>query len=90
MMSIQDQVKSSEVVARSDYARDFNYVLNDKASKAKLLKGAKRAPFVIEENSSSNTLIFSAGAWQRIVLPLIKYWGDNLDKACQVGDSKLV
>ena len=87
MMSIEDQVKFNDVVPNIDYSRDFNYVLNDKASKAKLLKGAKRSSFVIEENSTSNTLIFSAGAWQRIVLPLIKYWGENSDKSCQIGDS---
>ena len=58
MMSIEDQVKSIEIVTDIDYSRDFNYILNDKASKAKLLKGAKRASFVIEENSTSNTLIF--------------------------------
>ena len=85
-MSIEDHVKSNEVM-ESDYARAFNYVLNDKTAKAKLVKGAKRIAFEIEENNTSNTMIFSAGAWQTIVLPLVKYWIDNSDKCCKVGNS---
>ena len=43
--TIEDQVKGS--VYHNDSVT-FNYQLNDKASKAKLVKGSKRIPFEVE------------------------------------------
>ena len=37
--------------------RIFKYDLDDKATKAKLVKGSKRPPFLVEEHSTSSTLI---------------------------------
>ena len=61
--------------------------MNEKAAKNKLLKGAKRTPFVLEENSLSSNLVFSLGAWFNTVLPSIIYWTQaSGDKTCKVGD----
>ena len=84
IVSIEDQVKCST------FYNDpviFDYKLNDKAGKSKLLKGAKRNVFVVEENSTSTTLIFSAGAWHAVILPSQRYWEQvKGDQTCKVGD----
>ena len=83
-VTIDDQIKGS------DYHNDsvtFDYELNDKAAKAKLVKGSKRIPFEVEENLTSITMIFSVGAWLTAVLPAARYWNEiKSDKTCKVGD----
>ena len=56
-VTIEEQVRGSELFNNSI---TFDYMLNDKAAKSKILKGAKRLPLEVQENSSSTTLIFSA------------------------------
>ena len=55
-VTIEDQVKHSDVFKDSI---TFDYKLNDKAAKAKIVKGAKRIAFEIQENSTSTTLVFA-------------------------------
>ena len=74
IVTIEEYVKSSEVLKKSNRSIVFDYQLNDKASKAKLLKAAKQNPMDIEENSTSSNLVFSAGAWYHVVLPSAKYF----------------
>ena len=86
MSSIDAFVKESEVMNCGEERRSFQYNLNEKAVKDKLVKGAKINPFEVVENKLSSNLIFNLGAWERIVLPSILYW--NLvkgNKSCQVG-----
>ena len=85
-MNIDDQVKNS--VYHNDSVT-FNYDLRDKATKAKLVKGSKRIPFEIENNSASSNLLFSVGAWLTSVLPAVRYWSEMEDKTCQVGDIEI-
>ena len=84
ILRIGDQEKSST------YPNDsisFNYDLNDKSAKAKLVKGSKRFPFEIETKPTSFTLIFSFGAWLTDVLPAARYSNEiQSDKTCKVGD----
>ena len=63
-------VDSDDIKANSN--RLFNYNLNDKTAKAKLLKGAKRNPFEIVRNKGSINLMFNLGVWQSVVLPCIQ------------------
>ena len=85
VVTIDDQVKASKYL---DDSITFDYKLNDKAAKAKLVKSAKRVPLEIEENSCSSNLIFSAGAWQSAVLTAIRYWNDIKDgQPCKAGES---
>ena len=87
MTTIEDHVKSSVLLKNLNSSMSFDYELNDKATKAKLLKAAKRIPIETEEHSSSSNLIFSAGAWYHAVLPAVKYWNDvKGEKTCKVGD----
>ena len=50
-----------------------------------LVKGAKRIPFEIVEKSLSTNLVFSLGAWNKIVMPFVTYLIQARgDKNCEV------
>ena len=88
--SIEDMIKDSEVIICIDKRRTFKYELNDKAAKAKLIKGAKRIPFEIVEKSASSNLIFSIGAWDRIVNPSVHYCEQvQGNKSCGIGSTTI-
>jgi hypothetical protein len=74
MNCIEDIVNDSEVMKSSENRRTFEYNLNDKAAKGKLLKGAKRDSLEVVKNQTSTNLVFNVGAWNHLVLPSIKYW----------------
>ena len=58
--------------------RTFSYVLNDKKTKEKLLKGAKRMKNIeVETKDGCSTLLFSDGSYLKTVLPLLKSWQNN-------------
>ena len=84
VLSIEQLVKNSVV---DKNVNTFDYKLNDKTAKAKLLKAAKRSPIEIEENSTSSNLVFSAGAWIHAVVPSVTYWNEvKSSKTCKIGD----
>ena len=86
--SIDELVEVTEVTTFKGNVRKFEYELNDKSIKAKLVKGAKRCPFEIVRNTSSVNLVFNLGAWSLVVLPSIGYWDKNKqEKTCIVGSS---
>jgi hypothetical protein len=86
MNSIEDIVDASEIMKTSENRRTFEYNLNDKAAKAKLLKGAKREAFEVVKNQTSCNLVFSVGGWNHLVLPTIQYWNQiKGGKSCTVG-----
>ena len=88
LTSVDHLVKDSELAVKGDAIRKFEYKLNDNAAKGKLIKGGKRAPFGIVENSSSCNLIFNLGSWNNIVLPFLKYWNElKGTKTCRVDDT---
>ena len=66
-LSVADLVKDSEVINYSEKKRTFDYDLNEKAAKAKLLKGARRISFEV----------FNLGSWNKVVLPSFRYWDVN-------------
>ena len=85
---VENVVIDSELVIRRDTTRKFEYNLDDKAAKGKLIKGAKRNPFEIVENSSSSNLIFNLGSWNNVVMPSVRYWRDAKDtKSCIIGEN---
>ena len=87
IMTIEEHVKSSEVYKNMNSPITFDYKLNDKASRSKLLKAAKRTPLEVDENSTSTNLVYSAGAWYHVVLPSIKYFEEAKgEKTCKVGE----
>ena len=84
---IEEHVKNINLYKPSEGTRAFEYLLNEKSAKAKLIKGAKRIPFDVEDNSSSSNLIFSVGSWKNAVLPSVSYWKEvKGNKSCIVGD----
>ena len=60
-------VTENELFKREDTVRQFEFKLDEKAAKGKLVKGAKRIPFEVIKNSSSSNLDFSLGAWNNVV-----------------------
>ena len=79
-------VEDSELLKTPDNRRTFEYNLNDKAAKAKLLKGARREPFEVVVNQTSCNLVFSVGGWKQVVQPTIEYLNQIKGlKTCKVG-----
>ena len=75
---LQNHLASSKHLLRTGLNRKFGYKLNQKATKAKLLKGAQKAPFEKEIKSTCLVLNFSDGSYFYSVLPLIEFWKSKL------------
>ena len=59
-------------------SRVFDYTLNNKRAKSKLLKGAKRGKhLVVESKIGCVNLIFSDGSYYQTLLPLLRSWQQN-------------
>ena len=56
--------------------RLFDYKMSGKSMKEKLIKGAKRAHFQIDEKQTCVNLDFSDGAFQFSVIPLLNLWNN--------------
>ena len=85
--SIEKVVVESENLKISEDRRRFLYNLNDKIAKAKLLKGAKREAFEIENNQSSWNFVFNIGSWNYLVQPTVQYGGNvKANKTCKLGE----
>ena len=90
IVTFEEHVRSSDIHKGSNPCTKFDYQLNDKATKSKLLKAAKRVPLEIEEYSTSSTLSFCAGSWFHDVLPSAEYWKEvKGDKTCKIGDYEI-
>ena len=90
IVTMDEHIRSSDIFKESRSVITFDYELNDKALKAKLLKAAKRTPLEFEENSTSCNLVFNAGAWYHDVLPSVDYWDEiKGDKTCKIGDYEI-
>ena len=86
--NVEELVKNSEITKKDVKPRSFQYELNQKQAKAKLIKGAKRNAFDVENKSNSINLIFNLGSWSNVVLPSIIYWNQIKDEgACKIGSS---
>ena len=84
-LNVMDHVNDAEKICIRKTRKQFEYDLNVKSTKQKLVKGAKRTPFEIVENSNSTNLVFSVGAWHQIVLPTIKYFESM--KECKIDEN---
>ena len=61
--------------------RVHDYVLNNKRTKTKLLKGAKRTNNLdIERKSGVVNMLFDDGSYFEVVLPLLRLWHKNKDE----------
>ena len=62
-------------------SRTFNYTLNDKKSKNKLLKGAKRAKNLdVEVKSTCVNMRFNDGSYFEVIIPLMNAWKHSVDQ----------
>ena len=87
VISVEELVKESELILTSDTGRKFEFKLDEKAAKGKLIKGAKRVPFEVVKNSSSSNLDFCLGSWNNVVQPSMRYWSDVKGiKSCKIDD----
>jgi hypothetical protein len=85
-VSIEDHIKTADLF-KPEGDRVFVYELNEKTAKAKLLKGAKRIPLLLEEHSSSSNLLFNLGSWHIVVRPSLSYWNEvKGDNSCHIGN----
>ena len=87
VISIEKLVHESELIESVGSIRQFEFKLDEKAAKGKLMKGAKRIPFEVIKNSSSSNLDFSLGAWSSVVQPSIRYWSEAKGiKTCKIDE----
>ena len=73
-------------VKEVDNGRVFNYAINKKRAKSKLLKGAKRSNLDVELKPGCVNLRFCDGAFYVIVLPLIKDWNKKVNETIKIDD----
>ena len=86
------QVCNSEtaIVQINHDKRVFNYVLNDKRAKSKLLKGAKRVNNLeVEKKRGCVNLLFNDGSYFEVVLPLLRLWKDKLDEVFIINEVEI-
>ena len=85
---IKKHVQESEIAAYKDVNRQFNYKLDEKATKAKMVRSAKKIPFEVVEHTSSANLVFNLGSWNYVVLPTVRYWSEvKGKKTCDLGEN---
>ena len=84
-----DETPISIIKARRS-ARTFNFDLNEKKAKAKLLKGANRRNHLdIEVKSGCVNMRFSDGSYHKVLLPLVREWQNLVDEPFQLDDIEI-
>ena len=63
------QINSKEVIQSATNDRNFNYRLDEKSVRLKLLKGAKRIPIEIENKKTCSNINLSDGTMHLVVKP---------------------
>ena len=74
---------------KNDDGRVFDYALNKKKAKAKLLKGAKRENLDVEIKNGCVNLLFSDGAYFVLVLPLMRLWNRKVNEVFIVNETEI-
>ena len=83
--------KQNEMLVNEDNnGRVFDYTINKKRAKAKLLKGSKRANNLeVEIKNGCVNLLFSDGAYVEIVLPLMRLWNRKVNEVFFVNQTEV-
>ena len=71
---LNNHMKSSQHAIKAEINRKFEYKLNQKNARAKLIKGAAKNPLVKEMKSNCSILNLNDGSYFYVVLPLIENW----------------
>ena len=70
--------------------RVFDYAINNKRAKSKLLKGAKRGKhLVVESKTGCVNLIFSDGSYFQTVLPLLRLWHSQPNQKFLINETEV-
>ena len=84
------QSENSIIRLDHDGGRAFEYTLNKKRAKAKLLKGAKRENHLdVEFKSGCANLRFSNGSYFKLILPLLRNWFEEKDNIIKIDDTDI-
>ena len=90
MKQITFEVSSPCEVTEDTESRVFEYALNSKRAKAKLLKGAMRGKrLVVEKKIGCVNLIFSDGSYFQTVLPLLRLWNRNQNEKLLINETEV-
>ena len=89
MNSVQEVIQASEQSYVFEDIRNFNYASNEKNLRSKLVKGAKRSPFEVVQNSTSMNMIFSLGSWNHTVIPVVKHWSSIKGRLIKIEDNEI-
>ena len=82
---LNNHMKSSQHGIKAAINRKFDYKLNQKNARTKLIKGASKNPLVKELKSTCAILNFNDGSYFYVILPLIENWkhknaaGENIE-----------
>ena len=75
---------------KNDQERIFEYDINEKRAKKKLLKGAKREENLdVEIKPTCANIRFSDGAYQEVVMPLLREWSSNIGKSINLLEEQI-
>ena len=78
-------MSTSIVVPESGHLRNLPFKLTDQTKKKNLIAGAKRKHFEKDPKQKSMKILFSAGAYLKVVLPTTKAWNDLCGSAFTYG-----
>ena len=80
----------TDINEKDNNGRVFNYTLNQRKAKAKLLKGAKKDKNLYAEvKPGCVNLRFDDGAYFELVLPLLQEWHKKCNETVQVNDTEI-
>ena len=69
--------------------RFFNYTLNNKRAKAKLLKGAQKEKNLdIDIRSGCVNLRFNNGSYYEVILPCLREWNQKVDQVIKIDETE--
>ena len=84
---LTEHMMNHKQMKRKTRTRAFNYELNEKKAKMKLLKGAKREKHLdVEIKSTCVNMRFSDGSYHEVVLPFLREWHKQVDKPFKMMD----
>ena len=90
MKQITFDVSNHCEVTEDTENRIFDYALNNKRAKSKLLKGAMRGKhLVVEKKIGCVNLIFSDGSYFQTVLPLLRSWNRNQNEKLLINETEV-
>ena len=90
MKQITFDVSNHCEVTEDTENRIFDYALNNKRAKSKLLKGAMREKhLVVEKKTGCVNLIFSDGSYFQTVLPLLSSWHRKLNEKLLINETEV-